>query len=100
MAKQLIFGADARARMAKGASILAQAVKATLGPKGRNVVMKKSFGAPAITKDGVSVAKDIELEDEFEDMGAQMVKEVAAHTSELAGDVTYFINWSRCLSLC
>jgi chaperonin GroEL len=88
MAKQLIFGADARARMARGASILAQAVKATLGPKGRNVVMKKPFGAPAITKDGVSVAKDIELEDEFEDMGAQMVKEVAAHTSELAGDGT------------
>jgi chaperonin GroEL len=88
MAKQLIFGADARARMARGASILAQAVKATLGPKGRNVVMKKPFGAPAITKDGVSVAKDIELEDEFEDMGAQMVKEVAAHTSGLAGDGT------------
>jgi chaperonin GroEL len=88
MAKQLIFGADARARMARGASILARAVKATLGPKGRNVVMKKPFGAPAITKDGVSVAKDIELEDEFEDMGAQMVKEVAAHTSELAGDGT------------
>ena len=88
MAKQLIFGADARARMARGASILARAVKATLGPKGRNVVMKKPFGAPAITKDGVSVARDIELEDEFEDMGAQMVKEVAAHTSELAGDGT------------
>jgi len=88
MAKQLVFGADARARMARGASILAQAVKATLGPKGRNVVMKKPFGPPAITKDGVSVAKDIELEDEFENMGAQMVKEVAAHTSELAGDGT------------
>ncbi|WP_455223054.1 chaperonin GroEL [Kaarinaea lacus] len=88
MAKQLVFGADARARMARGAGILAQAVKATLGPKGRNVVMKKPFGAPAITKDGVSVARDIELEDEFENMGAQMVKEVAAHTSDLAGDGT------------
>ena len=87
-AKQLLFGSDARARMARGASILAQAVKATLGPKGRNVVMKKAFGAPAITKDGVSVAKEVELEDEFENMGAQMVKEVAAHTSELAGDGT------------
>ncbi|MCI0505035.1 MAG: chaperonin GroEL [Gammaproteobacteria bacterium] len=87
-AKQIVFGSDARLRMARGASILAQAVKATLGPKGRNVVMKKSFDAPAITKDGVSVAKEIELEDEFENMGAQMVKEVAAHTSELAGDGT------------
>ncbi|MGD8568878.1 MAG: chaperonin GroEL [Gammaproteobacteria bacterium] len=87
-AKQILFGSDARARMARGAGILAQAVKATLGPKGRNVVMKKPYGAPAITKDGVSVAKDIELEDEFENMGAQMVKEVAAHTSELAGDGT------------
>ncbi|HEY5604271.1 MAG TPA: TCP-1/cpn60 chaperonin family protein, partial [Gammaproteobacteria bacterium] len=87
-AKQIVFGSDARTRMARGASILAQAVKATLGPKGRNVVMKKAYGAPAITKDGVSVAKEIELEDEFENMGAQMVKEVAAHTSELAGDGT------------
>jgi chaperonin GroEL len=87
-AKQLLFGADARERMAHGASILARAVTATLGPKGRNVVVEKSFGPPAITKDGVSVAKEIELTDEFENMGAQMVKEVAAHTSELAGDGT------------
>jgi chaperonin GroEL len=87
-AKQLVFGPDARQRMVLGASILARAVTATLGPKGRNVVMQKSFGAPAITKDGVSVAKEIELADPFENMGAQMVKEVAAHTSELAGDGT------------
>jgi len=87
-AKQLVFGGDARQRMARGASILARAVTATLGPKGRNVVITKSFGPPAITKDGVSVAKEIELADEFENMGAQMVKEVAAHTSELAGDGT------------
>ncbi len=87
-AKQLLFSAEARQRMAHGASILAQAVTATLGPKGRNVVINKSFGPPAITKDGVSVAKEIELADEFENMGAQMVKEVASHTSELAGDGT------------
>ncbi len=87
-AKQLEFGAEARKRMADGAAILARAVKATLGPRGRNVLIHKSFGAPAMTKDGVSVAKEISLEDKFEDMGAQMVKEVAAHTSELAGDGT------------
>jgi chaperonin GroEL len=87
-AKQLVFSADARQRMARGASILARAVAATLGPKGRNVVVEKSFGPPTITKDGVSVAKEIELADEFENMGAQMVKEVAAHTSEQAGDGT------------
>ena len=87
-AKELRFGDDARQRMAQGASILARAVKATLGPRGRNVVMQKSFGAPAMTKDGVSVAKQIELEDQFENMGAQMVKEVAAKTSEIAGDGT------------
>lgn len=86
-AKELRFGDDARQRMARGASILARAVKATLGPRGRNVVMKK-FGGPAITKDGVSVAKEVELEDEFENMGAQMVKEVASKTSEIAGDGT------------
>jgi chaperonin GroEL len=86
--KQLLFSTEARQRMAHGASILARAVTATLGPKGRNVVISKSFGPPAITKDGVSVAKEIELADEFENMGAQMVKEVAAHTSELAGDGT------------
>lgn len=87
-AKQLEFGADARKRLADGAAVLARAVKATLGPKGRNVLIYKSFGPPAMTKDGVSVANEINLEDKFEDMGAQMVKEVAAHTSELAGDGT------------
>ena len=87
-AKQIKFGDDARQHMVRGAGILARAVKATLGPKGRNVILKKSFGAPAMTKDGVSVAKEIELEDEFENMGAQMVKEVAAHTSDIAGDGT------------
>ncbi len=87
-AKQIKFGDDARQHMVQGAGILARAVKATLGPKGRNVILKKSFGAPAMTKDGVSVAKEIELEDEFENMGAQMVKEVAAHTSDIAGDGT------------
>jgi len=87
-AKELRFGDDARQRMARGASLLAQAVKATLGPRGRNVVMQKPFGGPAITKDGVSVAKEVELEDQFENMGAQMVKEVAAKTSEIAGDGT------------
>ena len=87
-AKALKFGHDARQRMALGASLLARAVKATLGPRGRNVVIHKPFGAPAVTKDGVSVAKEIELEDQFEDMGAQMVKEVAAKTSEIAGDGT------------
>jgi chaperonin GroEL len=87
-AKELKFGADARQRMVRGASILAKAVKATLGPRGRNVVMEKSFGYPTVTKDGVSVAKEVELTDKFENMGAQMVKEVAAHTSEIAGDGT------------
>lgn len=87
-AKQVVFGADARESMARGANILARAVKSTLGPRGRNVVIKKPYGAPVITKDGVSVAKEIELLDEFENMGAQMVKEVAAQTSVLAGDGT------------
>ena len=87
-AKELRFGDDARQRMARGASILARAVKATLGPRGRNVVIHKPFGAPAVTKDGVSVAREVELKDQFEDMGAQMVKEVAAKTSEIAGDGT------------
>jgi chaperonin GroEL len=87
-AKQLLFGDAARERMARGAGILARAVTATLGPRGRNVVMQKAFGVPGITKDGVSVAKEIELPDPFENMGAQMVREVAAHTSELAGDGT------------
>ena len=86
--KELRFGDDARQRMARGASILVRAVKATLGPRGRNVVIQKPFGGPAVTKDGVSVAKEVELEDQFENMGAQMVKEVAAKTSEIAGDGT------------
>jgi chaperonin GroEL len=87
-AKEVKFGADARQKMVKGVNVLANAVKVTLGPKGRNVVLDKSFGAPTVTKDGVSVAKEIELEDKFENMGAQMVKEVASHTSDAAGDGT------------
>ena len=87
-AKEVRFGDDARHRMAAGVNILANAVKQTLGPKGRNVVIEKSFGAPTVTKDGVSVAKEIELADKFENMGAQMVKEVASKTSDVAGDGT------------
>jgi chaperonin GroEL len=87
-AKDVKFGTEARERMMDGATVLAAAVKATLGPKGRNVLIHKAFGAPAMTKDGVSVAKEIQLEDAFEDMGAQMVKEVASQTSEVAGDGT------------
>ncbi|KAI1694430.1 TCP-1/cpn60 chaperonin family domain-containing protein [Ditylenchus destructor] len=87
-AKDVVFGGEARARMVEGVNILADAVKATLGPKGRNVVLEKSFGAPTITKDGVSVAKEIELADKFENMGAQMVKEVASRTNDDAGDGT------------
>jgi chaperonin GroEL len=87
-AKDVRFGADARSRMLRGVDILADAVKVTLGPKGRNVVIEKSFGAPRITKDGVSVAKEIELADKFENMGAQMVREVASKTNDLAGDGT------------
>nr|WP_163503021.1 chaperonin GroEL [Halomonas socia] len=87
-AKQIKFSDDARKRMARGVDVLANAVKATLGPKGRNVVIEKSFGAPTVTKDGVSVAKEIELKDKFENMGAQMVKEVASKTSDVAGDGT------------
>jgi chaperonin GroEL len=87
-AKEVKFGDDARTRMVTGVNILANAVKQTLGPKGRNVVLEKSFGAPTVTKDGVSVAKEIELEDKFENMGAQMVKEVASKTSDVAGDGT------------
>lgn len=87
-AKDVLFGDDARTRMVKGVNILANAVKVTLGPKGRNVVLDKSFGAPTMTKDGVSVAKEIELEDKFENMGAQMVKEVSSQTSDVAGDGT------------
>ena len=87
-AKEVRFGDDARVKMFRGVNILANAVKATLGPKGRNAVLEKSFGAPTITKDGVSVAKEIELKDKFENMGAQLVKEVASNTSDEAGDGT------------
>jgi chaperonin GroEL len=87
-AKEVRFSDDARSRMVTGINILANAVKQTLGPKGRNVILEKSFGAPTVTKDGVSVAKEIELEDKFENMGAQMVKEVASKTSDVAGDGT------------
>ena len=87
-AKDVRFGGDARARMLRGVDILADAVKVTLGPKGRNVVLDKSFGAPRITKDGVTVAKEIELADKFENMGAQMVREVASKTNDIAGDGT------------
>src|SRR5512136_1081922 len=87
-AKEVRFSDDARVKMFRGVNILANAVKATLGPKGRNAVLEKSFGAPTITKDGVSVAKEIELKDKFENMGAQMVKEVASKTSDIAGDGT------------
>ena len=86
--KEVRFSDDARQRMLKGVNVLANAVKVTLGPKGRNVVLEKSFGAPTVTKDGVSVAKEIELEDKFENMGVQMVKEVASQTSDAAGDGT------------
>ena len=87
-AKEVRFHEDSRGRIAKGVNVLASAVKVTLGPKGRNVVLEKSFGAPTVTKDGVSVAKEVELEDKFENMGAQMVKEVASKTSDVAGDGT------------
>ncbi len=86
--KEVKFGSDARARMLRGVDILADAVKVTLGPKGRNVILDKSFGAPRITKDGVAVAKEIELADKFENMGAQMVREVASKTNDIAGDGT------------
>ena len=87
-AKEVQFGDDARSRLLSGVNTLSNAVKVTLGPKGRNVVLDKSFGAPTVTKDGVSVAKEIELKDKFENMGAQMVKEVASKTSDEAGDGT------------
>ncbi|WP_018604937.1 chaperonin GroEL [Uliginosibacterium gangwonense] len=87
-AKQVLFGDDARAKIVNGVNVLANAVKVTLGPKGRNVVLERSFGAPTVTKDGVSVAKEIELKDKFENMGAQLVKEVASKTSDNAGDGT------------
>ena len=87
-AKDVKFSSDARDKMLHGVDVLAEAVKVTLGPKGRNVVLDKAFGAPRISKDGVTVAKEIELEDKFENMGAQMVKEVAAKTADIAGDGT------------
>ncbi|MGB6635095.1 MAG: chaperonin GroEL, partial [Bradyrhizobium sp.] len=87
-AKEVKFGVDARDRMLRGVEILNNAVKVTLGPKGRNVVLDKSFGAPRITKDGVTVAKEIELDDKFENMGAQMVREVASKSADAAGDGT------------
>src|ERR1700733_4715788 len=87
-AKEVKFSVDARAKMLRGIDILAAAVKVTLGPKGRNVVLDKGFGTPRITKDGVTVAKEIEFEDRFENMGAQMVREVASKTSYIAGDGT------------
>lgn len=87
-AKDVKFHDNARARVVKGVNILADAVKVTLGPKGRNVLLERSFGAPTITKDGVSVAKEIELKDKFENMGAQIVKQVASKTADVAGDGT------------
>src|SRR5512134_1460811 len=87
-AKEVRFSGDARARMLRGVDILANAVRITLGPKGRNVILEKSYGAPRSTKDGVTVAKEIELEDRFENMGAQMVREVAQKTNDIAGDGT------------
>ncbi|MEC8483266.1 MAG: TCP-1/cpn60 chaperonin family protein, partial [Pseudomonadota bacterium] len=88
MAKEVKFSDSARQKMLKGVNVLADAVKVTLGPKGRNVVIEKSFGAPLVTKDGVTVAKEIELEDRFENMGAQMVKEVSSQANDVAGDGT------------
>src|SRR6267143_5325104 len=88
MAKDITFDIDARDHLKKGVDALADAVKVTLGPKGRNVVIEKKYGAPVITKDGVTVAKEIELEDPIENMGAQMVKEVASKTADVAGDGT------------
>src|SRR5689334_473629 len=87
-AKDVVFGGEARARMVEGVNILANAVKVTLGPRGRNVILERSWGAPTVTKDGVTVAKEIELEDRLANMGAQMVKEVASKTSDVAGDGT------------
>src|ERR687892_90736 len=87
-AKEIIFDVEAKNKILAGVDTLANAVKVTLGPRGRNVVIEKSWGAPVVTKDGVTVAKEIELEDKFENMGAQMVKEVASKTSDVAGDGT------------
>ena len=88
MAKQIIYGEDARKALQSGIDKLANTVKVTLGPKGRNVVLGKKFGAPLITNDGVTIAKDVELEDAFENMGAQLVREVATKTNDIAGDGT------------
>src|ERR1700727_3257768 len=88
MSKQIFFDIEARNRMKRGVDILSNAVRVTLGPKGRNVVIEKKFGAPSVTKDGVTVAKEIELEDPIENMGAQMLKEVASKTADIAGDGT------------
>ena len=88
MAKEIKYGAEARAALEAGVNKLADTVRVTLGPKGRNVVLDKSFGAPLITNDGVSIAKEIELEDGFENMGAQIIKEVASKTNDVAGDGT------------
>src|SRR3989441_13158757 len=88
MPKQLKFNEEARSALLRGANIMASAVKATMGPKGRNVVIDKKYGSPTLTKDGVTVAKEIELKDSFENMGAQMLKEVASKTSDIAGDGT------------
>src|SRR5512144_1158172 len=87
-AKEILFDQRARESILRGVNTLADAVKVTLGPKGRNVILEKTFGAPVVTKDGVTVAKEIELEDKFENMGAQMVREVASKTSDVAGDGT------------
>ena len=87
-AKDVRFSTDARDKMLHGVDVLSNAVRVTLGPKGRNVVLDKSYGAPRVTKDGVTVAKEIELEDKFENMGAQMLREVASKTSDIAGDGT------------
>ncbi|MBI2160326.1 MAG: chaperonin GroEL, partial [Candidatus Rokubacteria bacterium] len=88
MPKQLLFNEEARAALLRGVNIMSHAVKVTLGPKGRNVVIAKKFGSPTLTKDGVTVAKEIELKDPYENMGAQMLKEVASKTSDIAGDGT------------
>ncbi len=88
MAKEIKFDQDARIKLLTGVNALADAVRVTLGPKGRNVILEKSFGSPTVTKDGVTVAKEVEFEDKFENMGAQMVKEVASKTSDVAGDGT------------
>ena len=94
-AKEIKFSTDARDRMLRGVELLNNAVKVTLGPKGRNVVIDRAYGAPRITKDGVTVAKEIELSDKFENMGAQMVREVASKTNDLAGDGTCRLHSAR-----